>query len=540
MNTQPNPRHVLHGLDARQKLLDGAKMLAKAVAVTYGPHGKIVLLDRAAGLLGTKDGVTVAREVVLADPVENMGAQILKEACIKVNDDVGDGTTTAAILSGALMEEGHKVIAAGLDAMQVIAGIRAAADLADEMISAHVMRAESQHVLERIAMISSNGDEAVSTKMAEACMAVGKDGTIAIEDGRSVGIDLVFKEGMELDRGALSPVFLDGEVERVLEAPLVACIGATLRTVEDIQDLLEVASQWPDNPLLVLAEGVEGDALKMMVINDNQKVMRCVAVMAPGFHDRKKDFLKDIAALTAATYIDPTLGTHYTKWDPEWFGSLRKATIRDRSSVLIAYDETRELIDERIAEIRADLRQASSEYDRDRLRERIAKLSGGLCIMQVGGYTETEMRERRARIEDALGAVRAALESGVVPGAGTTYLQASEAILAMLDQVKAEHSPDFVAGWRAMGLALQKPLKVLAENAGKNGDVVVNDVLRERATSGDAWVGWDASAGTIRHLGEEPAIIDPLHVTRATIQAASSATSTLLTAEASLGFGTRA
>lgn len=527
---------VRHGTDARRHILEGAKILAQSVGVTYGPHGRTVILDRMAGLLATKDGVTVAREVELDHPIQNLGCQILKTACIKVNSDAGDGTTSTAIIAAALLEEGHKLVVSGFDPMQVARGIQAAAERAIEVIRSMGVPVEDQEILKRVAMIASNGDEAVSDALAEACMAVGKDGTITIEDGRSVGIELIYKEGMEIDRGVAATAFLGtSATERVMEGPLVAVIGASLKTVEDVQSVMEVASQWPQNHLLLFCEDISGDALKMMVMNDQQGVMHCVAVPAPGFHNRKKDYLRDLAALAGADYIDPSIGGTHQEWDPTWFGGFRQATIKEKSSVLVAYDEASETIEARIEEIRAELNNSSSEYDRDRCKERLAKLSGGLCIMAVGGFTEAEMKERRARIEDALGAVQAALAEGIVPGAGTSYLIAGD---DLLDEVPQDKGVAFAAGWKMTAKALQRPLRVLARNAGFDGPEIVENVRKarheSRFLSSVRWVGWDARTHEIRDLARDPSIIDPVPVAVTVVRSAASVASTLLTIETSI------
>jgi chaperonin GroEL len=531
-----NPKDIIHGDDARSRILRGAQQLAKVVGVTYGPRGRTAMLDRGVGLLATKDGVTVAREINLPDPVENLGAQILKEACIAVNNDSGDGTTSTAILAAAILEEGHRLITAGTDPMQLAQGIEAAAHAAAIYVLELASPVETQELLERVAMIASNGDQEVSKKMAEACMAVGRDGTLTIEDGNSVGIELLYKEGMEIPRGAVSTSFLGGDSERVIEGPLVAVIGATLRTVEDVTSMMEVASQWPKNHLLVIAEGIEGDALKTMVMNDDQDVMKCVAVCTPGFHERKRDYLMDIAALTGADFVDPKQQMKHKEFDAEWFGSLRKATVRLKETILIAYDEATELIQERIAEIRVEMQSSRSEYDRDRCNERIAKLSGGLCVMEVGGFTETEMKERRARIEDALGSVRAALESGVLPGAGNSYLAASLELLRAISEDPngwSAFSKDWQEGWRVFGRALQRPLVVLANNAGLRGDYTV-EKAKDTMEDGGIWMGIDMEDGSLRDLNASPEIIDPLAVVQAVMMTAASVSKTLLTVEAAV------
>lgn len=531
----PAKRRIHNGSEARRHLLKGAQVLAKAVSVTYGPFGRTVLMDRMAGLLATKDGVTVAREIDLEHHVQNMGCQILKECCVKVNTDAGDGTTSTAIIAAALIEEGNKLATAGLDPMQIAAAFKAAAECSIDLIRGQRVSVQNQKDLEHVAMIASNGDIDVSAALAEACMAVGRDGTVAIEDGRSVGIELVFKEGMEIDRGVAAGAFLGTSgSERILEGPLVAVIGGSLTKVEDVQSVMEIASQWPQNHLLVFCEDISGDALKMAVMNDQQGVMHNVFVPSPGFHGKKKDYLKDLAALAGADFIDPEVENHQS-WDADWFGGLRQATLRDRSSTLVAYEEAEEIIATRVEEIRNEMNFLTSEFDRDKCKERLAKLSGGLCIMQVGGYTEAELKERRARIEDALGAVQAALAEGVLPGAGTSYLFASEYLLNVVPEAFSE-DPSYMAGWNAFAKALQRPLKVLAQNAGFDGPEIVQSVLDYRQTTeqDEFWCGWDAKENKIRRLSDEPAIYDPVPVFVAVLRAAASVAGMLLTVEASI------
>ena len=525
------PRFILKGTEARERLLLGIQILARSVAVTYGPKGRTAILDRMAGLLATKDGVTVAREVKLTDPVVNMGCQLLKEACIQVNDEAGDGTTTAAILAAAILEEGHKAVASGLDPNQIARGIEDASKVAAQVIGDMASSVETMDILERVAMIASNGDVPVSKALAEACMAVGRDGTVAIEDGNSVGIDLIYKDGMEIDRGVASRAFLEYETERVIEGPLVAVIGTSLTTIEDIKSVMEVASQWPQNQLLVIAEDIRGDALKTMVMNNQQDVMPCCAILAPGFHHHKKAYLRDIAALSGGDYIDSEMGLNHQEWNAEWFGSLRKITTQANKSTFIAYDEASEVIETRLREIDVEMSTLTSEFDKDRCKERKAKLSGGLCIMQVGGVTELEMKERRARIEDALGAVQASLEWGVVPGGGIVYIEAHDGLLAMEPD---DETPEFKVGWRAMTKALTRPLYHLAENAGKEGAVICYQVSQARKGDSFGWIGWDVLTGKIRDLGDAPVIIDPTQVAVKVVETAASIAMTLLKVEASV------
>jgi len=526
------PKHIDFHQEARKKLLKGAQLLAKTTAVTYGPQGRTVMLDRAAGLMATKDGVTVAREVVLSDPVENLGAHTLMEACVRVNDQVGDGTTTAAILSAVLLEEAHRLVVAGYDPMHVSQGILKAADRAIDVIKGIAVPIGTQEELERVAFVASNEDSDVASSLAEACMAVGKDGTISIEDGHGIGVDLLLKDGMEIDKG-VPPAFLrdHGGVERTIEGPLVALIAAKLVTVQDIQHVLEESSQWPNNDLILLAYSIEGQALTTMLVNDAQQVVRSCGIQAPGFGPKQKDYLEDIAALSGATLVDPDLGMDWTGgFDPEWFGSFRKATLKAKSSLFLAYDEASGMVSERIQELRRQMQEASSDYDRDRISERMARLSGGLAILKVGGPTESVLKERRARVEDALGAVRAALEEGVVPGGGSAYLTASEYLSTEgKDLNQAEQG-----GWSAMAKALKSPLATLAHNAGEEGPSVVHRTTKARRGDDSSWIGWDVMQRRLRDFSEDPLVLDPTPVATTAVEAAASVTATLITAEVSI------
>lgn len=526
-----NPRLILYGAENRKRLLAGASMFAKAVCTTYGPHGKTVLLDRASGLLATKDGVTVAREIDLDDPVANMACQVFKGACIKVNDEAGDGTTTAACLSVALLAESCKLVAAGMNPVRMAQGIQMAGRMAADAIWDLAHPIETQAQLERVALVASNGDAEVARNLAEAVMAVGKNGTVSIEDGNGVETVLQFKEGMEIDRGAASMHFLKGQNERLLDGPLVAVVAATLRTVEDVLDMCEEATTMGGRPLLVFCEGIEGEALKTMVMNDTHKESKFefVAVLAPGNFDKKVDYLGDIAALAGADIIDPRRGGTWKKWESSWFGALRSAKIEAKKTVLIAYDEASESIQARLKEIHAARDHASSQFDIDRINERLATLEGGLCIMQIGAYTEAELKEKRARVEDALGAVQAALEDGIVPGGGTAYLAAHQAIK---DQCPSEE-PEVRAGWQVMERALLQPVKVLATNAERNGDYITEKLLELRQEAG-SWVGWDALKNEFRDFGQDSTVIDPCKVAISVVETAASAASTLMTSEASI------
>lgn len=526
-----NPRLILYGAENRNHLLRGAATFARTVCVTYGPHGRVVMLDRPAGLMATKDGVTVAREIHLEDRVANMACQALKEACIKVNDEAGDGTTSTACISAAILAEGVRLCAGGLNPVYMARGIQMAAQAAADTVWDLAHPIETQAQLEKVAFIASNGDTEIATHMAEAVMAVGKNGTVSIEDGNGVETVLIFKEGMEIDRGVASTHFLKGGIEREFDGPLVAVIAATLSTVEDVLDLCEEATTFGGRPLVVFCEGINGEALKTMILNDSAKDhdFEFLAILAPGNFGRKKDYLGDIAALAGADLVDPAQGMSWKQWDPNWFGGLRKVRAQAKKSTLVAHDEASEVIAERIRQIRSQYQHTTTQYDIDRLNERLAVLEGGLCIMQIGAHTEPELKEKRARVEDALGAVQGALEEGIVPGGGAAYLAAYQAIV---DQCPSDH-PEIRAGWGIMAAALRKPVEVLAANAGFNGEYMVEKLIDKRG-SWDSWIGWDALRNEFRDFSVDNTIIDPTRVGVAVIEAAASAAATLMTSEVSV------
>lgn len=533
--TTGSPKLILFGEENRQLIQQGAEVFARAVTVTYGPHGKIAMLNRAAGLLATKDGVTVAREIFLKNRVANMAAQALKQACIKVNDDAGDGTTSTACISAALIQEGCKLITGGMDPIKLSRGIKMASEEASRVIYGISLEITTQSQLESVALIASNGDQEIAAQMAEAVMAVGKNGTVSIEDGHGVETVLEFKEGMEIDRGAASIGFLsnkDGDgVQRILEGPLVACYAGTLSSVEDVLDMCEEATTFGNRPLVVFCHGINGHALDTLMRNDVESSYTFIPILSPGNFEKKTDYLGDIAAMSGADLVDPNAGGSSKKWDRTWFGALRHMTVKAKESTLIAYDEASEAIADRIAYIKAQFQHTSTQYDIDRLNERLAVLEGGLCIMKIGAHTEAELKEKRARIEDALGAVQGALEDGIVPGGGTTYLATS---MALEGQCPSEDL-DIQAGWDLFCRALCKPVEVLARNAGYNGDFVVAK-LKDLRSEGpwDSWLGWDAIQNTYRDFEDSEDIIDPTRVALAVVEASASAASILMTAEASI------
>jgi len=527
---QRHPKNVVLGTPARKGLLAGALTLADTVAVTYGPHGRTVLLDRAAGLLTTKDGVTVAREVGLEDPVQELGCKILRQACIKTNDEAGDGTTTTAILAAAILREGHKLISAGYDPNQIVRGIRKTADQIIPVLQKTAIPVTDERHLRQVALVSCNGDEEVADALTEACMAVGKDGTVVIEPSERREISVLFKEGVEYPSGPASTSFLGTGTERVLKDPLVAVIVGILSSAQDVVPVLEEASQFPNNELIIIADSIEGEALATISMNDRQGVVRCVPFGANGLGLRRRGPMEDLAALAGATLADKNLGSDPRQWQSEWFGSFQQATVGLSKAVFTAHDEAHDGVQARIAMLKDEMATSPHEYDRDKLRERIAKLQGGMCIIKVGGDTEAEVKERRARIEDALGAVQSALRHGVVAGGGTAYLWASTY------EALCDHLPDGEkAGGQCLLRALQAPLHKIATNAYKKADGILDRLLNDMQDMGTFdWTGWDAKTDTYRDFRQEPMIIDPAFVATTALQAAVSVATTLLTAEASI------
>jgi len=482
-------------------------------------------LDRWAGRLITKDGVTVAREVSLPDPVQNMGARILQDACLAVNKETGDGTTTTALLAGALMQGSHRYLEAGMDPGTLIQGVNAAAAKALEIVTSFSKPLKTQRQIERLALISSNGDIELASVLADAAMAIGQNGTISIEDGPGLDVTLEYKEGMEIDRGPSSMTFLGNRNERKLEGPVVAVIGHHLTSLQDVQEMLECASQWKPRELVVFALSVSKEALLVMTTNDAQGQVKSVAIQCPGHGPHQEELLQDIAAMAGATYVTRDQGHDLTTWDPAWFGHLYDVTVGENKTTLSIYDQIQQ-IEPRVAALQGQLKRTTFQFDQDQLQKRIAVLTGGLVVLRVGGVTETARKERRARVEDAMGAVKAALRGGVVPGGGMTLLRAYLALGTPLRQ-----DPNYLAGWTALREALLVPFLTLVTHAGGSGEAVLQMLLQRLAYDENRWLGWDAQTKTIRDLGQDPQLFDPTNVVVASLRAALSVSTTLLTVE---------
>jgi chaperonin GroEL len=511
---------IQFGSDTRKRMIQGAITFAKAVSTTYGPKGRNVVLDRAAGILSTKDGVTVAREIFLKDPIENMGAQILKQACLRVNEKAGDGTTSAAIISAALLIEGFKNIEAGYDPVSLIRELDQGFDKCYKALPNMRSKDLDYFKLYHVSKIASNGDEVISKYLAEATMDVGDDGTITIEEGRGLEVEKIYCNGMEYQQNILNEGFLKKETERIIVKPLVAVVGEVLTKVSDIQDILECASQWPQNTLLLFCDDIQGEALDTVLTNDSKDVVHCIPIRAPGFLTKRKEYLKDIAAYSGACYISSLAGFNHTQWDSEWFGLLERATVKSKSFTLESLDVFSDQIETRIKEIEAEYNQAISEYDRDRCKERKSKLSGSLCIIKVGGVTESECKERRARIEDALNAIQSALKQGITPGACVNYLTLST------------HLGDTL-GEDILRKALLKTLELLARNSGLDGPEIVLKTLDLQKEN--PYVGFDPNKKEFRDVfnSEEP-VFDTYLTVKSVLEGAQSICKTLLLTEASI------
>lgn len=516
-------KHIFHGTGARSKLVEGAKTAARAISVTYGPKGRNCVLDRMAGMMITKDGVTVAREVELKDPLANMGAATVREACIRVNNEVGDGTTTTAILTHSLLVEGAKLLEADVVAPTVLARqMMEATDRVITIIESISNNLETEDEIRIVADLSSNGDTEIAEKLAEACMSVGKDGTVIIEDGSGLEVTIEYKDGMELTTVVRSEILGTG-IEREIQNPLIAVVNKSLVNEADVGSMMACAISM-QRSLVLYAVSIDAVAADMFWLNDREAESQFdgCAVPAPGMIHRKEDYLGDIAALCGAKMVDPRVGDNHQDWDPEWFGSAERVHFTLRSSTIFSNFSNKERIETRIKEIKNQEKSAGSEYDRDRSKERIAKLSGGLAILKVGGQTELAMKERRARIEDALGAIKTALHSGVVPGGGLSFLIGRRHMAAMTD--------DLNYGEQVVFAALSSPTKKLAENAGWSPDVVVRDIEDQEEME----ICFDAKTETMRDCRDYPMIVDPTGVVVESLRTSVSIASTLLTTEVAI------
>ncbi|RQU68052.1 chaperonin GroEL [Burkholderia cenocepacia] len=510
---------------ARQQIVKGVNVLADAVKVTLGPKGRNVVIERGFGApVITKDGVSVAKEIELKDRFENMGAQIVKEVASKTADVAGDGTTTATVLAQAIVQEGMKHVAAGMNPMDLKRGIdKAVGAVLDELRK--LSRPISTHKeIAQVGAISANSDEAIGKIIADAMEKVGKDGVITVEDGKSLENELDVVEGMQFDRGYVSPYFINDPAKQAayLDDALILLHDKKISSVRDLLPILEAASK-AGKPLLIVAEDVEGEALATLVVNSMRGILKVVAVKAPGFGDRRKAMLEDLAILTGATVISEETGKQLDKATLEDLGSAKRVEVRKDDTIIIdgAGDAAR--IDARVKSIRVQIDEATSDYDREKLQERVAKLAGGVAVIKVGAVTEVEMKEKKDRVDDALHATRAAVDEGIVPGGGVALLRARAALSDMRGA-----NADQDAGIRIVLRALEAPLRVIAANAGDEPSVVVSKVLEGTGT-----FGYNAATGEYGDL-VDAGVVDPTKVTRTALQNAASIASLVLTTDATV------
>jgi chaperonin GroEL len=516
-------KEVRFGDDARTRMVAGVNILANAVKVTLGPKGRNVVLDKSFGApTVTKDGVSVAKEIELKDKFENMGAQLVKEVASKTSDEAGDGTTTATVLAQSIVNEGLKSVAAGIDPMEIKRGI----DKAVEAVVADLVKmskpCKDRKAIAQVGSVSANNDPAIGERIAEAMDKVGKEGVITVEDGSGLQDELDVVEGMQFDRGYLSPYFINSQQSQQceLENPLILITEKKISNIRELLPVLEGVAK-SGRPLLVIAEDVEGEALATLVVNNLRGILKVCAVKAPGFGDRRKEMLKDVAILTGGTVIAEELGLSLEKATIADLGTAKKVQIDKENTTLIDGAGKKDKIESRIKEIRKQVDDATSDYDKEKLQERLAKLSGGVAVIKVGAATEVAMKEKKARVEDALHATRAAVEEGIVAGGGVALVRAQKS----LDSLKGS-SDDQQVGINILKRALEEPLRQIVRNAGDEPSVIINKVKE-----GKGAYGYNAQNGTFGDM-IEMGILDPTKVERLALQNAASVAGLLLTTEA--------
>ncbi|AEH45251.1 chaperonin GroEL [Thermodesulfatator indicus DSM 15286] len=515
-------KEILYGQKAREALLSGVNKLADAVKVTLGPKGRNVVLEKAFGSPTiTKDGVTVAKEIELECKFENMGAQMVKEVASKTSDVAGDGTTTATILAQSIFREGTKLVTAGINPMALKRGIDKAVDVVVKELEKIAKPCKTRQEIAQVATISANNDPEIGNIIADAMDKVGKEGVITVEESKSLDTYLEVVEGMQFDRGYISPYFVTDpdKMECVLEDAYILIYDKKISSMKDLLPILEQVVR-SGKPLLVIAEDVEGEALATLVVNKIRGVLQCCAVKAPGFGERRKAMLEDIAILTGGQVISEELGFKLENATLDQLGRARRIIVDKEHTTIVDGAGSKEAIEARVKQIRAQIEETTSDYDREKLQERLAKLVGGVAVIYVGAATETEMKEKKARVEDALNATKAAVEEGIVPGGGTAFIRCIPA----LDNVEADG--DEKHGVAIIRRALEEPLRQIAYNAGFEGSIIVEKVKSESGA-----VGFDAATGEFKDL-MEAGIIDPKKVSRTALQNAASISGLLLTTEA--------
>ena len=516
-------KDVKFGDDARVRMVRGINVLANAVKVTLGPRGRNVLLDKAFGApTVTKDGVSVAKEIELEDKFENMGAQMVKEVASKTSDVAGDGTTTATVLAQAIVREGMKAIAAGMNPMDLKRGIDKAVTATVEELRKLSKPCADDKAIAQVGTISANSDEAIGRIIADAMKKVGKEGVITVEEGKSLDNELDVVEGMQFDRGYISPYFINNQQNMTaeLEAPFILLYDKKISNVRDLLPVLEGVAK-ASKPLLIVAEDIEGEALATLVVNTIRGIVKVAAVKAPGFGDRRKAMLQDIAILTGGQVISDEVGLSLEKTTLADLGTARKVVIAKENTTIIDGAGRVEEIQGRVEQIRRQIEEATSDYDREKLQERVAKLAGGVAVIKVGAATEIEMKEKKARVEDALHATRAAVEEGVVAGGGVALIRALEAIKG-LKGINEDQNHGIAIALRAM----EAPLREIVANAGEEPSVILNKVLQN-----DGNYGYNAATGEYGDM-VEMGILDPTKVTRSALQNAASVAALLITTEA--------
>jgi chaperonin GroEL len=516
-------KDVKFSADARERMMRGVDILANAVKVTLGPKGRNVIIDKSFGApRTTKDGVTVAKEIELEDKFENMGAQMVREVASKTNDVAGDGTTTATVLTQAIVREGLKSVAAGMNPMDLKRGIDKAVSQVVEEIKKRSKKVKNSEEIAQVGTISANGEGAIGAMIAQAMQKVGNEGVITVEEAKSLETELSVVEGMQFDRGYLSPYFVTNAEKMTVELddPYILIHEKKLSGLQPMLPLLEAVVQ-TGKPLLIIAEEVEGEALATLVVNKLRGGLKVAAVKAPGFGDRRKAMLEDIATLTNGQVISEDLGIKLETVSLDMLGRAKRVSIDKENTTVVDGSGKRKDIEARVNQIKAQIEETTSDYDREKLQERLAKLAGGVAVIKVGGATEVEVKERKDRVDDALNATRAAVEEGIVPGGGVALLKATLAIT-----VKGENE-DQEAGIQIVRRALQSPIRQIAENAGVEGSIVVGKVIEARGQT----FGYDAQKDEYGDMIEK-GIIDPAKVVRCALQDAASIASLLITTEA--------
>ena len=518
-------KEVKFGDSARKKMLTGVNVLADAVKATLGPKGRNVIIEKSFGAPTiTKDGVSVAKEIELEDRFENMGAQLVKDVASRANDDAGDGTTTATVLAQSIVNEGLKAVAAGMNPMDLKRGIdKATIAIVKELKNLSKPCADTKAIAQ-VGTISANSDSSIGDIIAEAMEKVGKEGVITVEEGSGLENELSVVEGMQFDRGYLSPYFVNKPDTMVaeLDSPLILLVDKKISNIREMLPVLEAVAK-AGRPLLIVSEDVEGEALATLVVNNMRGIVKVAAVKAPGFGDRRKAMLQDIAVLTGGTVISEEIGLSLESATLENLGSAKRVTLSKENTIIVDGAGVEGDIESRIAQIRAQVAETSSDYDREKLQERLAKLSGGVAVIKVGAGSEVEMKEKKARVEDALHATRAAVEEGVVPGGGVALIRALEALTDLTGD-----NADQNVGIAVLRRAVEAPLRQIAANSGDEPSVVVNEVK-----NGKGNYGYNAATGVYGDM-IEMGILDPTKVTRSALQAASSIGGLILTTEAAI------